>query len=155
MEQEYEVLVHIDDSHRLKQYLERLASANDSKFVFAEYNEINSAIDGLNDGDSDLILLDGKTWHEIKNQGAIIAAVLPRREPTLVMISEDKPEYLPSRAIVSADDELVRRQIRRLRDDLVITDPTSLGIVSNDNQKKLEELESMRNSGEIDAHICK
>jgi len=154
MDEGYEVLIHADDSHGLQLYLERLSAGVDSKLNFAEYEAIDAAVERLNEGESDLILLDGLNWHQTKTSGLIIAAVLPRKEPTLVMVSDDKPEYLPSKAIISVEQELVKRQIRRLRNDLVIIDSDSLGIDSTDSLKRLEELESLRASGEIDAHIC-
>ena len=43
---------------------------------------------------------------------------LSRKEPTWVLVSDDKPEYLEQGALVLCDHELLQRQMKRMRPDL-------------------------------------
>ena len=48
-----------------------------------------------------------------------ICAFLPR-EPTWVLVADDKPEYLPFGAKIICEKELIKRQLLRMREDLTI-----------------------------------
>jgi hypothetical protein len=81
---------------------------------------MESAVQVLRDGTADFLAMSALDWREFNVEGLSIVGVLPRREPTWVLVSDDKPEYLYSKSIVVCDHELLRRQMRRLRSDLSI-----------------------------------
>ena len=88
------------------------------ELVEKEVPELDDAISSLVKAEADLILMSGKEWANIEEKaGLAIAAVFPRREPTWVLISDDKPEYLPRRAIIVCPNPMIRRQMRRARRD--------------------------------------
>ena len=57
-------------------------------------------------------------WHGRDVEGLTIAGLLPRKEPTWVLVADDKPEYLEQHARILCDRELLRRQMMRMRPDL-------------------------------------
>jgi hypothetical protein len=81
---------------------------------------METALGALRDGHGDLVAMSAFDWEQHNVEGLIIAGVLPRKEPTWVLVAEDKPEYLKQGAIVMCDHELVRRQMMRMRTDLTL-----------------------------------
>lgn len=81
---------------------------------------METALEALRDGHGDLVAMSAFDWEQHDVEGLIIAGVLPRKEPTWVLVAEDKPEYLKQGAIVMCDHELVRRQMMRMRNDLTL-----------------------------------
>ena len=53
-------------------------------------------------------------------EGLKVSAFLPRRESTWVLVSDDKPEYLPLNATVICSRKLIKRQLLRMRPDLLV-----------------------------------
>ena len=86
-----------------------------------EVPDFDGAINSLVKAEADLILMSGEEWASIEEKAGLeIAAVFPRRDPSWVLISEDKPEYLPRRGIIICPHPLLRRQMRRARPDCKI-----------------------------------
>ena len=55
---------------------------------------VETALELLIDGHADILPVSGE-WYNNRNRDFSSALVLPRREPTRVLVGEDKPEYIP------------------------------------------------------------
>ena len=87
---------------------------------------VTSAVQALRDGHGDIVALSAFDWLREDTDGLMVAGVLPRKEPTWVLVGPDKPEYLPLEAVVVCEHELLRRQLRRLRADVRTVDRETL-----------------------------
>ena len=100
--------------------------------------------------------ISSNNWEQCNKQGLVVLGTLPRREPTWILISEDKPEYLLKEAVVIIDHPLLVRQMRRVRNDLDIRNSEWL-----ENQEETPEmmdnksqwLDECRKSGLIDGFV--
>ena len=81
---------------------------------------METALLTLKDGTADLLAMSAFDWEKYDVSELSIAGLLPRKEPTWVLVADDKPEYLEQGAVVLCDHELVRRQMRRMRPDVVL-----------------------------------
>lgn len=81
---------------------------------------IETAIQTLRDGIGDIVAMSAFDWANHDVDGLTIAGLLPRKEPTWVLVADDKPEYLKQGALVMCEHELLRRQTRRMRPDIVL-----------------------------------
>ena len=104
----------------VRRQIEKTIETNRTRFDFImkQVPHMESAIETLQNGRGDLLAMSAHQWKDLAHKGLTVVGVLPRREPTWVLVSEDKPEYLKSKAIVVCDHILLRRQMRRLRADL-------------------------------------
>ena len=117
-----EVLTTPSNRDGVRRQIEKTIETNRTKFDFVmkQVPHMESAIETLKDGNCDFLAMSAHQWRDLEHNGLNIIGVLPRREPTWVLVSEDKPEYLQSKAIVVCDHMLLRRQMRRLRSDLIL-----------------------------------
>ncbi len=115
-----EVLTTASRNDGVRLQIERSIETNrkDFDFKLSQLPHIESAIEALKSGTGDLMAMSALDWREQDVEGLSIVSVLPRREPTWVLVSDDKPEYLYEKALIVCDNELLRRQMRRLRSDL-------------------------------------
>ncbi len=115
-----EVLTTASRNDGVRLQIERSIETNrkDFDFKLSQLPHIESAIEALKSGTGDLMAMSALDWREQNVEGLSIVSVLPRREPTWVLVSDDKPEYLYEKALIVCDHELLRRQMRRLRSDL-------------------------------------
>lgn len=81
---------------------------------------METALQSLRDGAGDLVAMSAFDWQEQDVEGLIIAGLLTRKEPTWVLVANDKPEYLKQGAYILCDHELLRRQMMRMRGDLTL-----------------------------------
>jgi len=117
-----------------------------------------SALQALNEAKVDLILLPAEVWATMNQHGLELAATLPRREATWVLISEDKAEYLPKNALLICPNRMLRRQMRRARIDI---HTMSLEDAFDRFEKPQDEawsglvpwMEKLRGQGQIDGYI--
>ena len=79
---------------------------------------MEAAVQMLKDGNADMVAMSAFDWNQLDVSGLQIVGVLPRKEPTWVLVGEDKPEYLKQGARVVCDNELLRRQMMRMRPDI-------------------------------------
>ena len=89
-------------------------------FKMTEIPHMNVAVDSLKKGTADLLAMSIEQWKTLDNKGLQISAFLPRREPTWVLVADDKPEYLPYRGKIVCENELITRQLLRMRPDLEV-----------------------------------
>jgi hypothetical protein len=144
---------------QLEQTIQQMGKEMDLRM--RQVPHVESAIEALKNGDCDLIALSAYDWREFDTSGLFIAGVLPRREPTWVLVSDDKPEYLIGQPVIVCDHPLLHRQFLRVRFDSVIM--TSEGFAQSID--KLEEynalhadervpwLEELRKEGKLDGYI--
>lgn len=114
---------------------------------------LETALELLVDGHGDIVPVSGEWWYNNRSRNFSAALVLPRREPTRVLVGEDKPEYIPKNGIIVADCEVLRRQMLRLRNDLNVKLPSDFVNIPDDVFDRVEWLENIRSSGEIDGFI--
>ena len=114
---------------------------------------LETALELLVDGHGDIVPVSGEWWYNNRSRNFSAALVLPRREPTRVLVGEDKPEYIPKNGIIVADCEVLRRQMLRLRNDLNVKLPSDFVNIPDDVFDRVEWLENIRSNGEIDGFI--
>ncbi len=123
------------------------------EFVPKESLDYSTLATLLKSGNADLAAVSASWWYQNRDNELFPALLLPRKEPTQVLISEDKPDYLPRKAIIVTDSELLRRQMLRTRPDLKIKTTKELEIEGEDDVEKTCVLEDMRIKGEINGYI--
>lgn len=151
----FEILVTPENGDGVHNQIVKLLS-NKSENIELEAKHIphiESAISLLKQGHGDLVAVSGKWWYENKDSELSAKLVLPRREPTRVLVGENKPEYLPKSAIIIADSELVKRQLLRFRNDLKISLPNEIENCPDRDLELVSHLEKMRLQGEIDSYV--
>ena len=114
---------------------------------------LETAIDLLLDGHGDIVPVSGEWWFENRIKELSAGLVLPRREPTRVLVGEDKPEYIPKNGVIIADCEILKRQMIRSRKDLNVQLADDLEGIPHNVFERVEWLENMRMDGEIDGFI--
>lgn len=130
-------------------------------FKMSEVPHMEVAIESLKKGTGDLLAMSVKDWKEFDVEGLKISAFLPRREPTWVLVSDDKPEYLPFNAVVICDNQLIIRQLKRMREDINVltsadyfnSENTTYSANELDKHQHLENLEQLRIDEAIDGYV--
>lgn len=126
------------------------------KCELVEIPHIESLESLLRDGNLDLMAISSYKWEQCNKQGLVVLGTLTRREPTWILISEDKPEYLQKGALVIIDNPLLVRQMKRARSDLEIKNSGWLekqdGIPEIMDNKS-QWLDECRKSGLIDGFV--
>ena len=122
---------------------------------------METALQTLRDGTGDILAMSAFDWHGNDVDGLSIAGLLPRKEPTWVLVADDKPEYLEQGARVVCEHELLRRQMRRMRPDLVLETIEDVAarlkakgtIADMDDEEIWPWMEEQRLEGNIDGFI--
>ena len=122
-------------------HVEKMVEQKSKEFdlVLKQLPHLEPAISELKSGNADLVAMSAWDWKKHSDEELIISAILPRREPTWVLVSDDKPEYLISKAKIVCDNSLIVRQLARLRDDLEIT--SSKDFISSFDNPELVEMD--------------
>ena len=89
-------------------------------FKMTELPHMEVAVESLKKGNADLLAMSINQWKELDKDGLQISAFLPRREPTWVLVADDKPEYLPYGGTIVCEKELIKRKLLRMRDYLEV-----------------------------------
>ena len=158
-----EVLTTPSNYDGVRLQVENLIVKNRESFNFkmTELPHMEVAIQSLKSGSADLLAMSIEQWKSLDNEGLKISAFLPRREPTWVLVGDDKPEYLPLNATVICPKKLIKRQLIRMRPDLAVYDLgefLELEKIPSNNQvfddgERLEFLEKLRTDGLIDGYV--
>ena len=158
-----EVLTTPSNYDGVRLQVENLIVKNRDSFNFkmTELPHMEVAIESLKSGTADMLAMSIEQWKSSDVEGLKISAFLPRREPTWVLVGDDKPEYLPLNATVICPKKLIKRQLIRMRPDLLVYDLREfLGLEKLyldsevvDNGGGLELLEKLRNDGLIDGYV--
>ena len=129
------------------------SSPDNLQLIAKEVPDLSTAIELLLDGHADMVPVSGKWLYDHRGNDISSALVLPRREPTRVLVGEDKPEYIPKNGIIVADCELIRRQLLRLRPDLDVRTIAEYEIKFEDIFNKVNWLEELRVNDEINGYV--
>ena len=158
-----EVLTTPSNYDGVRLQVENLIVKNRDSFNFkmTELPHMKVAIESLKSGTADMLAMSIEQWKSMDVEGLKISAFLPRREPTWVLVGDDKPEYLPLNATVICPKKLIKRQLIRMRPDLLVYDlrefleleKLSLDSEVVDDGGGLELLEKLRNDGLIDGYV--
>lgn len=158
-----EVLTTPSNYDGVRLQVENLIVKNRESFNFkmTELPHMEVAIQSLKSGTADMLAMSIEQWKSLDVEGLKISAFLPRREPTWVLVGDDKPEYLPKNATVICPKKLIKRQLIRMRPDLLVyelKEYLELEKISIDNQiidddEGLELLEQLRNDGLVDGYV--
>ena len=158
-----EVLTTPSNYDGVRLQVENLIVKNRDSFNFkmTELPHMEVAIESLKSGTADMLAMSIEQWKSLDVEGLKISAFLPRREPTWVLVGDDKPEYLPLNATVICPKKLIKRQLIRMRPDLSVynlrefleLEKLSLDSEVVDDGGGLELLEKLRNDGLIDGFV--
>ena len=158
-----EVLTTPSNYDGVRLQVENLIVKNRDSFNFkmTELPHMEVAIESLKSGTADMLAMSIEQWKSLDVEGLKISAFLPRREPTWVLVGDDKPEYLPLNATVICPKKLIKRQLIRMRPDLSVynlrefleLEKLSLDSAVVDDGGGLELLEKLRNDGLIDGFV--
>ena len=123
-------------------HIEKMVEQRSKKLdlLLKQLPHVETAIEQLDIGNADLVAMSAIDWKEHRRDDLIISAILPRREPTWVLVSDDKPEYLISEALIICDNPLIKRQLYRLRGDLELIS-TNEFMLRNNIEKPLQEMD--------------
>ena len=147
-------------------YIQKFLESNQSPDVIIESKELetfNSALESLQNGDSDLLamparLLHGKQMDMYEADCEVLGARTPRT-PNMVLVSENKIQYQPKSAIILCKSKLIRRQLRRSRKGMRILSPSAFFEIEKREYTLGDELdvyswmEELRQNNEIDGYI--
>ncbi|MEC7483463.1 MAG: hypothetical protein VX998_01580, partial [Candidatus Thermoplasmatota archaeon] len=142
----------------VRQQIEKVLEQRSNTFnaILRQAPTIEDAIALLNDGVGDLVALSPENWNQYLNDNLVIVGLLSRREPTWVLVSDDKPEYLIKHARVVCQHPLIQRQMLRLRQDLNLLEKEDVDVrLEVDSREEIERLEELRLNGAIDGYVVK
>ena len=142
----------------VRQQIEKVLEQRSNTFnaVLRQAPTIDDAIALLNDGVGDLVAMSPENWNLHQSDKLAIVGLLSRREPTWVLVSDDKPEYLIKHARIVCQHPLIQRQMLRLRPDLNLLGKEDVDVrLEFDSREEIERLEELRLDGEIDGYVVK
>ena len=142
----------------VRQQIEKVLEQRSNTFnaILRQAPTIEDAIALLNDGVGDLVAMSPENWNQYLNDNLVIVGLLSRREPTWVLVSDDKPEYLIKHARVVCQHPLIQRQMLRLRQDLNLLEKEDVDVrLEVDSREEIERLEELRLNGTIDGYVVK
>ncbi len=155
VEDRFEILLCPENGDGVNTHAQKFidSSPDGLNLVAKNVPHLETAIELLLDGHGDMVPVSGDWWFQNRTKDVSATLVLPRREPTRVLVGEDKPEYIPKNGIIVADCEIVKRQFVRSRKDVNIELADDLDGVPIDAFERVEWLENLRMKGEIDGFI--
>ena len=143
----------------VRQQVEKVLEQRSKTFnaILRQTPTIDDALTLLLDGVGDLVAMSPQNWIEHQNENIAIIGLLSRREPTWVLVSDDKPEYLIKNARIVCHHPLLQRQMLRLRQDfdLQTKQQVELEGLEDESREEIEQLESLRVDGTIDGYVVK
>ncbi|MGB1365867.1 MAG: hypothetical protein ACPHX9_04080 [Candidatus Poseidoniaceae archaeon] len=142
----------------VRQQIEKVLEQRSKTFdaILRQAPAIEDALALLNEGVGDLVAMSPENWIEHQNDNLAIVGLLSRREPTWVLVSDDKPEYLIKNAHIVCHHPLLQRQMLRLRQDLNLVTKQEVGLDEEyDSREEIEHLEKLRQDGTIDGYVVK
>jgi hypothetical protein len=142
----------------VRQQIEKVLEQRSNTFnaILRQTPTIDDAIALLNDGVGDLVAMSPENWNLHQSGNLAIVGLLSRREPTWVLVSDDKPEYLIKHARIVCQHPLIQRQMLRLRQDLNLLEKEDVEVrLEVDSREEIERLEELRLNGTIDGYVVK
>jgi hypothetical protein len=115
---------------------------------------LDDAVHLLDSGSGDLIAMSPEEWEKIRDNRFALVGILPRREPTWVLVSDDNPDRLIKEPLIVCDSELMARQFRRVRPDATLRQSETVIDDSGLEERELwMSIEQLRIEGKIDGYI--
>ncbi len=115
---------------------------------------LDDAVHLLDSGSGDLIAISPEEWEQIRDNRFVLVGILPRREPTWVLVSDDNPDRLIKEPLIVCDSELMARQFRRVRPDATLLQSETVIDDSGLEERELwMSIEQLRIEGKIDGYI--
>ena len=142
----------------VRQQIEKVLEQRSNTFnaILRQAPTIHDAIALLDDGVGDLVAMSPENWNLHQSDNLAIVGLLSRREPTWVLVSDDKPEYLIKHARIVCQHPLIQRQMLRLRQDLNLLEKEDVDVREEVySREEIERLEELRLDGEIDGYVVK
>lgn len=143
----------------VRQQIEKVLEQRSKTFnaILRQTPTIEDALVLLNEGVGDLVAMSPQNWIDHQNKHIAIIGLLSRREPTWVLVSDDKPEYLVKNARIVCHHPLLQRQMLRLRQDFTLlgNDDIDLDGVDAESRDEIDKLEALRAEGVIDGYVVK
>ena len=142
----------------VRQQIEKVLEQRSKTFnaVLRQTPTIPDAVALLKDGMGDLVAMSPGDWVQHQNDTLAIVGLLSRRDPTWVLVSDDKPEYLVKNARIVCQHPLIQRQMRRLRQDLNLLTKGEVDVLEeHESREEIEKLEKLRIDGTIDGYVVK
>ncbi len=141
--------------HQIEKVLEQRSKSFNA--ILRQVPSIGDAVKLLTDGVGDVVAMSPENWLEHQADHLKIIGLLTRREPTWVLVSDDKPEYLIKNANIVCHHPLIKRQMLRLRQDFNLLDKEHVGLneFDADSREEIEFLENLRAEGKIDGYVAK
>ncbi|MBJ23175.1 MAG: hypothetical protein CMB64_00755 [Euryarchaeota archaeon] len=138
-------------------HFKRLMEIYDVKFV--EFNTQIEMLESLSDGVIDLVGTSGISAFELgfsankKPDGLEISVFLPRRDPTLIMVSKDNLEHLPRKAKIFTKSKLTGLQLKRFRTDFEILNESDFQLNNLSHSELIGKLDELCDDCNLDAYI--
>ena len=143
----------------MRQQVEKVLEQRSKTFdaILRQTPAIEDALVLLADGVGDLVAMSPQNWIDHQNDNIAIVGLLSRREPTWVLVSDDKPEYLVKHARIVCHHPLLQRQMLRLRQDLHLLSKGDVDLdgAEFDSREEIELLEELRVNGDIEGYVVK
>lgn len=157
-----EILTTPSQADGVRIHVEKMVTSKRDFFDFRlkQIPHMEMAIKELKNGNFDLIAMSPNQWKNNDVSDLEIVGFLPRREATWVLVSEDKPEYIPFGGKVICDNTLLKRQFIRMRGDIEIQTSreffeanSGYKIDMEDHTARMNSLEDARIAGLIDGYV--
>ncbi|RAH16145.1 MAG: hypothetical protein CMB56_001550 [Methanobacteriota archaeon] len=138
-------------------HFRRLMDTYDVDFI--EFNSQDELIESLIEGEIDLIGTSGIRALELgfsgtqNLEGLKISTFLPRRDPTLVLVSKDNLEYLHKNAKIFTNSNITKLQLKRFRTDFQILDEIDLNLDMSSKSELIEMLDQLCDENNLDAYV--
>ena len=139
-------------------HISKFNKSNENDLTISGVSDtISNSIERLLEGEFDLVSCSGIAWNkysDVRDQ-IVVAAVLPRRDASWVIVSEDNLNYLVKDSKIVCNSELISRQLKRVRPDLVISTYSEWRKEFQsecDDSDLLLELENSRRDGSIQGY---
>jgi len=137
--------------------------ASEIELVIKSVDSLEAGLSALVEVECDLFALPARLLHgkqlEMLQAGCKVVGSRTPRRPAKVLVSENKLWYQPRGAIILADSQIIRRQLRRSRRGLRVLSPKAYSgiheveLPDGDSESLARWMESLRAEGAIDGYV--
>ncbi|DAC36298.1 MAG TPA: hypothetical protein D7H79_01200 [Candidatus Poseidoniales archaeon] len=138
--------------------------ASEIELVIESVDSLEAGLSALVEVECDLLALPARLLHgkqvEMLQAGCKVVGSRTPRRPARVLVSENKLWYQPRGAIILADSQLIRRQLRRARRGLRVLSPKAyagiheIDLPDGNSESLAIWMESLRADGSIDGFVA-
>lgn len=153
----FDLFVAADSVDGIKPHIERWIGRG-PPINIVEVADLAVTAEKMSEGEGDLLACDAQWLFDNPMPNMSVIGALERRDPTLVIVGNDKLEYMPKKAIVIAELQLVKRQLLRARKDFQVFTSNEiahkLGLDCPEQLvERLKWLNTLIEAGEIEGFI--